>query len=221
MPQVCHPPPIRAGARVNVLRLLCAGVLLACVVALWAYLRYVGALPGDEALLRHARGSPELRASHGLQFLGNLGTKSVALATVLTAAIIISGALGALGAAAVLLSAVGVMLNHVIRTILGPTPTSEASFGALVESYPSGHVVYATSVFGILAWLAWRHGRREVAAILAGLILVMGPALVLSAAHLLSDVLGGYLLGGAWLLIVLAAYATMRADRDRRLPRLG
>lgn len=190
-----------------------AALLLGLVLGLWAYLRYVGPLPGDEAVLRHTRGRPELLSSHLLQFLGTLGTTSVALVTVTIAVAVVGRALGALAGATVLLASAGVVLNEAVRTILGPTPTSQASFGALVENYPSGHAAYATSLFGTLAWLAWRHGRRDAAAVLTGLIVVMGPARVLSSAHLVSDVLGGYLLGGAWLVLVLAIYDAAHTSR--------
>ncbi len=193
-------------------RLLCATVLLACVLGLWAYLRYVGPLPGDQAILQRVRGRPELLSSHALQFLGDLGTTSVALVTVAVAVAVVGRAIGALAGAAVLLASAGVVLNEALRSVLGPTP---ANFGALIESYPSGHAVYATTFFGILAWFAWRHGRRDAAAVLAGLIVAMGPARVLSSAHLPSDVLGGYLLGSAWLLVVLAAYDAARRRYDR------
>jgi membrane-associated phospholipid phosphatase len=203
-------------ARTNNVRLVSAAILFASVMVLWAYLRYVGPLPGDEAILREVAVRPGLRSSHLLQFLGDLGTTSVALLTVLFAAALVGRALGVLAAAVVLLASAGVLLNEVVRTVLGPTPSSEATFGAFVESYPSGHAVYATTVFGILASLAWTHGRRDAAAVLIWLIAAMGPARVLASAHLASDVVGGYLLGGAWLLITLAIYDRTRARRDRQ-----
>lgn len=198
-------------------RLACAAVLLAGVLGLWAYLRYVGPLPADEDLLRRAAVRPQLRSSHMLQFLGDLGTASVALVTIAVAVVIVGRAIDRLAAAAVLLSSVGVVFNEALRAILGPTPSSEASFGAHIASYPSGHTTYATAVFGILACLAWRHGRRDVGAVLVGLIVAMGPARVLSSAHLPSDVVGGYLLGAAWLLVVLAAHDTVRSRDSQRL----
>ena len=199
---------------------MCAAVLLAGVIGLWCYLRYVGPLPGDEAILRRVEAHQALRTSHLLQFFGNLGTTSVAFVTVVIAAAIVGRTIGLLAACAVLLSAIGVVVNESLRAILGPTPTSQATFGAFVESYPSGHVVYATTVFGLLAWLAWRHGRRDAAVVLAGLVVAMGPARVLNSAHLPSDVIGGYLLGGAWLLLVLTAYAIACARREGHRVRL-
>jgi len=199
---------------------VCAAVLLAGVIGLWCYLRYVGPLPGDEAILRRVEAHQALRTSHLLQFFGNLGTTSVAFVTVVIAAAIVGRTIGLLAACAVLLSAIGVVVNASLRAILGPTPTSQATFGAFVESYPSGHVVYATTVFGLLAWLAWRHGRRDAAVVLAGLVVAMGPARVLNSAHLPSDVIGGYLLGGAWLLLVLTAYAIACARREGHRVRL-
>ncbi len=191
-------------------------MLLACVLGLWTYLRYVGPLPGDTAILLRVQAHLAFSTSQLLGFLGIIGTTSVALVTVAVAVAVVLRALGPLAAAAVLVSSGGVMLNEALRSTLGPTPASLAIFGPLVESYPSGHNVYATTFFGILAWLACKHGRRDAAAILAGLVVAMGPGRVLSGAHLVSDVLGGYLLGGAWLLFVLTAHDAVRVTMTSR-----
>jgi undecaprenyl-diphosphatase len=185
-------------------------VLLAGVLGIWAYLRYVGPLPGDEAILRPVAGDQRYPSSHMLQFLGNLAAPSVAAATVAVAAVLVGRAIGPRAAIAVLLAALAVLVNEALRTLLGPTPAAAGAFGAVVENYPSGHTVYATSVFGLLAYLAWRHGRRDAAAVLVAVVVAMGTSRVLATAHPPSDVVGGYLLGGAWLLVVLVVHDALR-----------
>ena len=72
------------------------------------------------------------------------------------------------------------------------------------ESFPSGHVAYATAVFGSFACLGWWHRRREVSGVALLLILLTGPASVARGGHVPSDVLGGYLVGAGWLLVCIA-----------------
>jgi len=82
---------------------------------------------------------------------------------------------------------------------------------------PEQPLVYATAFFGSLGWLAWRRRQREAVAVCAFAILAMGPARVLSGAHVVSDCLGGYLFGAGWLLALAAAFGRTR----RGLPLAG
>ena len=89
-------------------------------------------------------------------------------------------------------------------------------------SYPSGHVLHATAVFGILLFLTYRV-RRPAAwvwaarAVLIALIVLMGPSRMLEGEHWLSDVVGGLLYGAFWLVVGIAVYRWAR----RRYPRLS
>ena len=91
----------------------------------------------------------------------------------------------------------------VIKIFCGPTPFWLAQHH-VGTNFPSGVVTFSTATGGYLALAAWRQGRRFMPAVLIAVIAGAGPARVLGGQHLLSDVIGGYMLGGAWL---LAAYA--------------
>jgi membrane-associated phospholipid phosphatase len=93
-------------------------------------------------------------------------------------------------------------------------------------SFPSGHVVHYVVFYGVIAYLAWgalqtRPGPRRGTRLLltamlvacVSLILLVGASRVYLGAHWPTDVLGGYLLGSAWLLILLAAYRRWLAAR--------
>jgi undecaprenyl-diphosphatase len=92
-----------------------------------------------------------------------------------------------------------------IKTICGPTPLW-LSLHHVGTNFPSGVVTFVTAVGGYLGVVALRQGHRTTWMVLMVVIAGAGPARVLGGQHLLSDVLGGYMLGAAWL---IAAYAYM------------
>ncbi|MDP2726539.1 MAG: phosphatase PAP2 family protein [Dehalococcoidia bacterium] len=83
------------------------------------------------------------------------------------------------------------------------------------SSFPSGHAVFYTVFFGMLGYLAWVHLtgylRWAAVTVCAALILLVGPSRVFLGAHWPSDVVGGYLIGGAWLMVLVGAYDWARS----------
>jgi undecaprenyl-diphosphatase len=75
------------------------------------------------------------------------------------------------------------------------------------RAFPSGHATQSIAFYGMLAivlimWYAPRHGR--LFAIGAALVtLVIGASRLYLGVHWLTDVLGGYALGLAWLSLVM------------------
>jgi undecaprenyl-diphosphatase len=77
-----------------------------------------------------------------------------------------------------------------------------------VASYPSGHTVRAVVIGGLLlatvVWTSHVRIRQALAIVGAGAIVgLVGMARIASGEHWPTDVLGGVLLGGAWLTISL------------------
>jgi membrane-associated phospholipid phosphatase len=112
----------------------------------------------------------------------------------------------------------------VIKILCGPTPLWMVLDHHVGTNFPSGVVTFMTATIGYVALVAWRQGRRLLGLALAIAILGAGPARVLGGQHLISDVLGGYMLGTAWLLLA-QAYLVMpvRGARGRSrwpVPRL-
>ena len=86
-----------------------------------------------------------------------------------------------------------------IKTLCGPTPLWLA-LHHVGSNFPSGVVTFVTASGGYIGAVAYRRGRRIVPVVVLVVIAGAGPARVLGGQHLLSDILGGYALGAAWLI---------------------
>jgi membrane-associated phospholipid phosphatase len=90
-------------------------------------------------------------------------------------------------------------------------------------SFPSGHTLNATVIAGVIGYLLWlrRHTiAAKVAAIAVPIVIaiVVGLSRVLLGAHWFTDVLAGWLLGAAWLGIVITAHRLYLTARVRGAP---
>ena len=99
-----------------------------------------------------------------------------------------------------------------------PEIVLEGKLAPPLHSFPSGHVVLTLSVYGILAWLWIRASRswpeRGLAVVLlVALTAVTGFARVRLGTHWPSDVIAGFIIGVAWLAVVLRAL-----HRSRDIP---
>jgi undecaprenyl-diphosphatase len=86
---------------------------------------------------------------------------------------------------------------------------------AVSESLPSGHATTAVVVVGTLVVLAWqgrtraaRTGMVAAAAIWVGAV---GLTRIYLGVHWFSDVIAGWLVGGAWLAVCMVAWSWWRA----------
>ncbi len=94
-------------------------------------------------------------------------------------------------------------------------PGGDVVVPGVVYSYPSGHVLEALTIFGIIAILLWRSDRHRWLAAAFAIATVIFVALVATArvalnAHYPSDVLGGLLAG----IGILAAFAILVPHRS-------
>ncbi len=93
---------------------------------------------------------------------------------------------------------------------------------ALFESfnqyaYPSGHVLFFVVFFGFLVFLAHKYfaGTERVITIsfFITLVLLIGPSRLYLGQHWLSDVVGSYIIGTFWLLILIMIYKQVLSEK--------
>lgn len=90
-------------------------------------------------------------------------------------------------------------------------PTDDLMFEEIVAEagvYPSGHVVYGVMVFGMIAYLAFKHmrpgiWRTALITLMLALAILMGPSRVVELDHWPADTLGSYLLSIPFLLALI------------------
>lgn len=84
------------------------------------------------------------------------------------------------------------------------------------HSFPSGHAVYATALYGALALAAMPRDpslRRLVMTAAGVLIVVVGLSRVYLGVHYVSDILAGMLVGVAWLMFCHGAMSLLTGRR--------
>jgi len=114
------------------------------------------------------------------------------------------------------------LLNSVVKSAvhrLRPVLTDPVAHESGL-SFPSGHAQSAIVGYGVLllVFMPQLHGAwRRVGLTLAVLmVLAIGFSRVALGVHYVSDVVGGFVLGAAWVAAMAAAFNAMRVDRGRR-----
>jgi membrane protein DedA with SNARE-associated domain/membrane-associated phospholipid phosphatase len=77
-------------------------------------------------------------------------------------------------------------------------------------SFPSGHAFSAMIVYGFLIYMAWKFSRNKALTSAICLIVLIGISRIYLNVHWLTDVLGGYAAGLAWLVLSVFIAGAMK-----------
>ena len=116
----------------------------------------------------------------------------------------------------------GGIVDTIVKVGVGrPRPVVEEPIvDALGNSFPSGHSMAAVVCYGalLLVFLPLLNGRNRTFALAAYVVLCLaiGFSRLCLGVHFISDVLGGFVLGAAWLAGSVAVFEIWREERGRR-----
>lgn len=119
---------------------------------------------------------------------------------------------------------IGGAINRLLKDLVGRPRPSDTLVQVIRdyqhESFPSGHVVFFIEFFGFLLFLSYvllRRGKLRRASItfFSVLILLVGLSRVYMGAHWPSDVVGAYLAGGIWLMVMIEVYRRYKARQQK------
>jgi membrane-associated phospholipid phosphatase len=216
-------PPARAVARARWAGMLFLAILcLSAVLAVFAhqYTYFAWDLSLDHSI--QSISLPGFRtAMIGVSLLGN-GWIAWTL-VVVTGLGLIKAGLRTEGVICMTGPGLGWLVNQLLKLTIGrPRPSNVLVNVAGVfhfDSFPSGHVVFFVEFFGFLLFLAvalLKRGslRRILMAVPALLISLVGLSRVYLGAHWPSDVVGAYLAGSIWLMLMIEVYRRFKARAE-------
>jgi len=115
----------------------------------------------------------------------------------------------------------GGLLDTVVKEVVDRARPSlvDPVAAASGKSFPSGHAMSSTFVYGALLLVFLPVIARRCRPVLVGGVVVLVAAIGFSrlalGVHYISDVVGGFVLGLAWLAASTAAFSTWRVERGR------
>jgi membrane-associated phospholipid phosphatase len=126
-------------------------------------------------------------------------------------------------AAIAITSGGGVLLSSLLKLVFhrGRPETATEFITRQTWSFPSGHAMNSMISYGFLAMLLLERTtdrRRRIAIVVVAAILIgaIGFSRLYLGVHYLSDVVGGWLAGAAWLLVCVSGYRVAQSATARQ-----
>ncbi|MBI2601047.1 phosphatase PAP2 family protein [Candidatus Daviesbacteria bacterium] len=149
-----------------------------------------------------------------ITLVGNLPWVIVIVSTILMISIILKKIKDSL---MILISTTGaIAISHFFKFLINrPRPDNhlinQFDKFAYSDSFPSGHVLFYIGFFGFLFFLTFANLKktwlRQFLLVILGLMIILiGFSRIYRGAHWFSDVLGAYLIGLVWLLVMIYIY---------------
>lgn len=215
-----HPParPLRVAIAAGVLVLAAAAAVAAALVGF-------GPARADRALLDEAldaRSGSLTALATAVTEVGS--TAAMGLLAVVTALWLLGRGRGVDAAFLVVTAGgAGLVFTGLKRLLDRPRPpAADRLIDVANESLPSGHATMSMAVVGALVTLAWagRSARGRAAVVVAAAVWVgaVGATRIYLGVHWFSDVLAGWLVGGAWLALCVTAWSLWRTRRASAVP---
>lgn len=212
--------PVAIRAR-TVAMLLIAMLLLFAAIAIAVGAEAPGVLPGfDVALasgLRAHLPSATLRIIAAITHLGDLWAVAAA-STVVLAVLLLRRHLRLATSWAIAVAGIVPINSGIKAWFQRPRPLHGQGFMTEAGwSFPSGHAFGAIVFYGMLAYVLLRvlplRWHRPIVAAAIAMVTVIGVSRILLQVHYLSDVLGGYASGLAWLVVCIGGAEYWRLRR--------
>ena len=158
-----------------------------------------------------------------LEFISNIG-KPITLSVIVIAAVayLLWRRRIRLALYLVVTAVVGGLIDTAVKILVNrPRPIVDHPIAsALGKSFPSGHAMSATVTYGALALVFLPVlPRRWRPVALGGVVLVVlaiGTSRLFLGVHFVSDVIGGFVLGLAWLAASTAAFSIWRTEEGKQ-----
>lgn len=98
------------------------------------------------------------------------------------------------------------LFNQLLKSHFHRLRPTSALLPQMGLSFPSGHAMIGTALYGGAAWLLWRHGQHPVwAALLVLWAVLIGLTRIYLHVHYATDVLAGFAAGVLWLILLRTA----------------
>ncbi|WP_217598006.1 phosphatase PAP2 family protein [Cohnella sp. GbtcB17] len=209
---------LRLGAALLLSMLFAAGFGL---VALLVGFHRLNAF--DRSIIRFVQGSESPALSHVMKFFTAIGAGLPVTAIAVAIGLILFFVLQHRRELILFVFALAgsQLLNVVMKLAFHrERPDIHRIIQAAGYSFPSGHSMGAFSLYGISAYLLWRHipvlwGRAILIAVSAALVLAIGVSRIYLGVHYPSDVIGGYLASGFWLASIIWVYRRFEKNRKQ------